>query len=161
MTRRVTRLAAVVAAALLVVGPLTESATGATAKEKALRRKINAYREEHGRKPLKMSAVLVKFAHKKAKKMAADGKFDPNADHSSAAQLQNYAESANCAGLAENIASTINTGDHTLDKIMDLWKSSSKHNANLLNKKWKKIGTGVFTDDKGRLWAVALFCDPL
>ncbi|MGH2723182.1 MAG: CAP domain-containing protein [Actinomycetota bacterium] len=157
--RKRTRTAAL-AAALLIIGPVTETATAATPKEKALRRKINAYRAEHNRKSLKMQAKLVKFAHKQAKKMAADGRFEPASDHSSPAQLTNYAQEAKCSSLAEIIASTIGSAPDTLDELMRQWQGSKPHNTIMLQKKWKKIGTGVFTDDKGRLWAVALFCKP-
>jgi uncharacterized protein YkwD len=157
---RASWLIAALAAASLIVGPLAHTASAATGKEKALRKKINTFRAKHDRKPLKMAPKLVKPAHKHAKVMAADGVFNPATDHSTGAQLLNYAQDAGCWSLAEIIASTIGTGNHILNTIMKQWKGSPDHKGIMLEKKWKKIGTGVFKDGKGRLWAVALFCSP-
>lgn len=158
--RRPTRVLAALAAALLFAGPLADNATAHDAKNKALRRQINAYRAEKGKGALKMNKSLKSSAHKQAVKMMEDGRFDPVADHSTSAQMTSYAKKANCSGIAEIIASTIVLGSDTLDAMMRAWKDSPTHNSIMLAKKWKKIGTGVHVDGDGHLWAVALFCKP-
>ena len=49
-------------------------------------------------------------------------------------------------------------GPDTLDAMIQGWKDSAPHNKTMLKKGWERIGTGVFEDEEGDLWAVVLFC---
>ncbi len=162
IVRRILAALAVTAVAFL---PAAESAlaTHSTDLEKALRRKINAYRAENGKATLGMKDILVTKARAQAVRMAADGEFDQVGDHSTSAQLTNYAKAGKCdtgpgSSIQEIIASTTVFEGKNLDTIVDEWKKSFTHNSIMLKKKWEKIGTGVHVDSAGERWAVALFC---
>lgn len=150
-------LAASVVGALAFL-PLAQPAGAghATTLEKQLRKKINAYRSSKDKPTLKMKDVLVTKARAQAEQMAADDQFDPIGDHSSERELTAYANAANCDTapfLAEIIAA-----EASLDRIIEGWKASRPHNKTMLKKAWERIGTGVFDDGDGTLWAVVLFC---
>lgn len=59
-------------------------------------------------------------------------------------------------GAGENIA--LNGGySEPYAKLMDQWKTSPGHNANMLNSTWTAIGVGVYTDTSGITWGVQVF----
>ena len=151
--RRMLAAAVIGALALLPVQPAT--ADHASPLEKQLRTKINAYRASKDKAKLKMKDVLVTKARAQAEKMAADGEFDPEGDHSSQRQLGAYIRAGGCDTkpfIAEIIASEV-----SLDRMLEGWKASTFHRKTMLKKGWERIGTGV-VEDHGTLWAVVLFC---
>ena len=61
-------------------------------------------------------------------------------------------------GAGENIA--LNSGyPAPYAKLMDQWKTSAPHNANMLNPKWTSMGVGVYTDASGITWGVQVFAE--
>jgi uncharacterized protein YkwD len=160
LTRRALAVAAMAVLSTMAFAP-PASADHATVKEKALRRKINDYRANNGASKLKMSDPLVTKARKHARDMASDNRFDPVNDHSSRTQLANYADAGNCDTnpvLAELIASTKGTNDHTVNQLLTQWKNSPTHDAALLNRDWETIGTGIHKDSNDVLWGTVLLC---
>lgn len=154
------RIAAVATAAVVALAPVADTATAAEPRplEKKLRRLINEYRTDKGRKALKMNDTLVGFARKHSKKMANEGRLS----HSTVQQMTNYWDKANCKffrtnPIAELVADS-KPKPHDVEDLLTKWQGSGDHNKQLLLKKWRKLGSGVVRDGKGVLWGTVLLC---
>lgn len=116
----------------------TDALTAGTldAEELAFLGLINDYRVSKGLGKLKVSIALTRAADFHSKDMAATGKFQHNSsDGTSFSDRVKRFYNCNCY-LGENLAVGYSTGQGVLDG----WKASAPHNANMLGQYYKVIG---------------------
>lgn len=118
-----------VAALMMVVSVSQTSAAdlGATAQAE-----ISRYRQRHGLYAVTVDARLMQLAQDHANAMARAGVLDHNAGGPFAARIARY----NPSVAAENIAA----GFRDFRSVLDIWKRSFGHNANLLKSGVTRIG---------------------
>jgi len=150
-------LATLLSAVLSVPAGAAEDETSAGFE--TVLRGTNDYREVNGVDRLvhdpRMSAVAQAWAERMASDYTNSGdlaaSFRHNPDMSS--QVPPGWE-----GVGENIA--FNSGwPQPYDKLLEQWRLSPGHNANMLNSRWTHIGIGTYQDDSGRTWGVQVFGD--
>jgi uncharacterized protein YkwD len=106
----------------------------------------NRQRAQRGLEPLELDPALCEYAQSHAKKMADKGLLV----HSS---MSNLAVRAGNGNVGENIA----WGQNSEEEVCDSWMNSSGHRANILSKRYKKVGFGVKEDERGRKYWCAVF----
>jgi uncharacterized protein YkwD len=123
-------------------------------EEQALLDLLNRYRAEQGSPPLTLDDRLTAAADWMSNDMAENGYFshvdslgrDPNA---------RVAAFGYPGGVGENLARShfFSTGQN----VLNAWKQSSGHNANMLNSLWNVVGIGrAYSADWGWHWAMDL-----
>jgi hypothetical protein len=113
---------------------------------------ISAYRKSHGLSAVTADAKLTELAHQQANAMAERRSMDHNVYASFSTRIAPYGSTS----AAENIA----MGTKTFRETLAIWKSSSGHNANLLNPSVTRIGLASASRDGTTYWALILAAPP-
>lgn len=106
----------------------------------------NRHREARGMEPLVLNEDLCEYAQNHAESMASKG----HLVHSSMSNLASVLGNGN---VGENIA----WGQTSEEQVCDAWIKSPGHKANILSKRYKKVGFGVKEDERGRKYWCAVF----
>ena len=101
---------------------------------------VSQYRRAHGLPAVKLDGALMAVAERQAQAMAKSGVMD----HSVAGSFASRVSSTPVAAAGENLA----RGTKTWAETIQLWESSSGHNANLLLSGATEIGVGVATNER-------------
>lgn len=114
---------------------------------------VNSARAERNLPPLEQDKRLNNLADKKAKIMAKE----ENLSHT-AGGYNSFSDLIKEAGIkylavGENIARNWRTPE----EVMEAWLNSSGHRANIMSKKFTKIGVGKAVNSKGDIYWVQLF----
>jgi uncharacterized protein YkwD len=110
--------------------------------------RTNSLRASRGLPALQENDTLTRKAEEWAQHMAATGRLE----HS---QLSADLGSLQWRSLAENVAYTSPTSD-TLRTLHEMLVASAGHRANMLGN-FNKMGVGVATDSRGRVWVAEVF----
>lgn len=113
---------------------------------KTLLEEHNRERVQRGIEPLSMDESLCEYARIHAEKMAEKGLLA----HSSMSRLSASAGNGN---VGENIA----WGQNSEEEVCGSWMRSPGHRANILSKRYKRVGFGVKKDERGRKYWCAVF----
>ena len=117
---------------------------------KAMVDALNTYRVENGLQPLVYSKRL---------ELAADGMTRDLWQRNFFAHInpdgQNPGDRAIAAGFCHKyVGENLAAGQRTVDAVMQAWKNSPGHNANMLESEYKYVGVSFSVDENGRLyWA--------
>lgn len=146
-------LAALAAAAVAMLAPLTASpsasaapvlATGSVAIERALLSEMNAARARHGRAPLRADAQLTRPARAHSGYLLRTGRFTHDGPGGAPFFKRLYAAgSAPSRSMSENIAQASGCGVGIARQTVGMWMASPGHRANLLNPRYRFVGSGV------------------
>ena len=128
---------------------LTLLATAAWADPQS---EISAYRKSYGLLPVTADAKLNELARQQANAMAERRSMDHNVYASFHSRIAPYGS----ASSAENLA----MGTKTFEETLAMWKSSSGHNANLLNPNVTRMGLASASRDGTTYWALILAAPP-
>jgi uncharacterized protein YkwD len=112
----------------------------------SLLREHNARRADKGLEPLVLDTDLCEYAQEHADKMAKKGLLV----HSS---MSNLGVRAGNGNVAENIA----WGQNSVEEVCRSWMKSPGHRANILGKRYKRVGFGVKEDERGRKYWCSVF----
>ena len=101
---------------------------------------INRYRQENGMAPLKVSGALAVAAQLHSEDMAAQNYFS----HTSL-DGRTFVDRIRQAGYTYNtwLGENIAAGYDTAQAVFEAWRSSTGHNANMLNSNFVVIGIGI------------------
>ena len=112
-----------------------------TAYEDEVIRLVNEYRAENGLNPLEKQTILSDNTDIRGYEIS--NLFS----HTRPNGLSCFSVLDNCGywGMGENIA----VGQRTPEAVMNAWKNSPGHNANMLNPNWKYIGVSTFQTNTG------------
>lgn len=132
--------------------------------EQAIVQETNAFRKEHGRKPLTVDEELTRATESFAEYMARTGKYGHTADGQKAAERVTDAGYEHCI-VRENIAYAFRTQgfstDELADQFMSGWKESPGHRRNLLARWITGIGVAVAkSEETDTYFAVQVFGQP-
>ena len=109
-------------------------------QEATLLAKINAYRQQNGLQPLKVSKALNVASYTLSYDMGKNNFFGHTGSDGSSMSQRMATEGYTYATLkGENIAA----GYATADAVFTAWKNSADHNKNMLNPNYKAIGIGM------------------
>jgi uncharacterized protein YkwD len=138
-------VAAAVAGILITGGPLPAPAGATTDSEEKLFHLINRARENHDRRPLRLSQTLSRKAHRHSARMADEGAIF----HHSC--LSCLVSSLEWDAIGENVGvgSTVRSVHRAL---MD----SRPHRRNILSRLFTRVGVGVVRSG-GRVWVTEIF----
>lgn len=144
---RATVLGLVGATALIAV-PLTQTAQASANQkyENSVFDNTNIQRKKHDRVSLKGSKCLDRFAERQAKKMADEQKMYHQ-------KLGPILEACDLSMVGENVAYGYPNGK----AAVTAWMKSPGHKANLLNKDYRIIAVGAYTDKDGRWYVAQVF----
>jgi uncharacterized protein YkwD len=118
-------------------------------------RLISAYRATHGLKPVAVDPVLMKIASVHADRMAKADTMSHVLPGEGSFQQRLVDGGFRAADAAENVAA----GQPTLPVVLEAWRKSPGHNANLLLPDVSKIGIALAIADHGRYkyyWSLVL-----
>jgi uncharacterized protein YkwD len=121
----------------------------ASASEDTLSRLLaehNRNRADKGLSPLVLEQKLCGYAQRHAERMASKG----HLVHSSMSSLAMVLGNGN---VGENIA----WGQDSEGAVCDAWMKSPGHKANIMSKRYNKVGFGVKEDERGRKYWCATF----
>ena len=156
------RMPVVVAVLLVAIMGVLPGATASAASSYApgvdyVYAATNDYRTASGVSALGFDTSLQAVAQAWAERMAADYAGGMTMDQAFRHNpIMTQQIPSGWLGAGENIA--MNSGyAEPFPKLMDQWKTSPAHNANMLNSKWTDVGIGVFTDSHGITWGVQVF----
>jgi len=116
---------------------------------------INAHRQARGRPPLTVDPRLNAIAAQTARELARRDKVKTQMHTTRGLARRLEAANYRAARASENLGG----GYPTLVTAVDGWKSSRRHNRNLLNREMTHMGIGLAVTDKGRLksfWVLLL-----
>src|SRR5262249_2603303 len=114
---------------------------------------ISVYRKSYGLSAVTEDAKLTELARQQANAMAERRSMDHNVYASFSSRISPYGSSGSAA---ENIA----MGTKTFAQTLEIWKSSSGHNANLLKPNVTRIGLASASRDGTTYWALILAAPP-
>ncbi len=128
-----------------------------TVDHQALLDAVNLYRQENGLEPLLYSKTLEQAADAMASDIVARNFFahvDPDGN--------SPVERALAAGFChEYVGENLATGYRDVASVMEGWKASEGHNANLLHSEYVFVGIGVVrTAQGGAVWVQDFAFDP-
>lgn len=106
----------------------------------------NRQRAQRGLEPLALDPGMSDYAQRHAERMVERG----HLYHSSMSRL---ASESGGSAVSENIA----WGQESETEVCDSWIKSPGHKANILGKKYKRVGFGVKKDERGRKYWCAVF----
>jgi hypothetical protein len=135
--------------AWIVVISLTLMSSAAWADPQS---EISVYRKSYGLSAVTEDAKLTELARHQANAMAEKRSMDHNVYASFSSRITPYGSGV----AAENIA----RGTKTFEETLAIWKSSSGHNANLLNPNVTRIGIASASRDGTIYWALILAAPP-
>jgi uncharacterized protein YkwD len=129
--------------------PAPSGSAGFQAFEAEVARLVNAFRMENGRKELKIKDSLNNAAEKHSVDMALNDFFSHTGSDGSRVGARVSEEGYNWRAVGENIAA----GQNTPQKVVDAWKGSSGHRANMLNDMWQDMGIdyAYLANDAGKV----------
>jgi uncharacterized protein YkwD len=129
--------------------PAPSGSAGFQAFEAEVVRLVNAFRAENGKKELKVKESLNNAAEKHSLDMALNDFFSHTGSDGSRVGARVSEEGYNWRGVGENIAA----GQNTPQKVVDAWKGSSGHRANMLNDMWQDMGVdyAYLANDTGKV----------
>jgi uncharacterized protein YkwD len=150
------------------LAPTTSSAVPArpivTAEQDVLER-LNAERESDNLPLLVVDAELNRYAAAWAEQMAQTGYA-----HSPSSRLSDIITQTGSGAIGENIhapepqcayAQCVAPSRVPTSGVLHVdWLNSSVHRNTMLERRWDRVGAGIFCDAKGRMWAVMLFASP-
>lgn len=117
---------------------------GHSAEERALADELfnllNAYRTEHGLAALARDEGLEQAIQGHCHHMAIHPFFQHTAPEAAIASPWTRAEMCGSSAHGENIAA----GQNTATDVMESWKNSPGHNANMLNPYYQRVGIGAY-----------------
>jgi uncharacterized protein YkwD len=119
-------------ASVALISVLTVSHAHATDVGAMAQAAISSYRKQHGLSAVSVDGRLMQLAREHAGAMARAGVLDHNVGGAFTSRIARY----NPSVAAENIAA----GFRDFSSVMDIWKRSSGHNANLLKGGVTRIG---------------------
>lgn len=106
----------------------------------------NRQRAKRGIDSLVLDDSLCEYAQAHSEKMADRGLLV----HSS---MSNLAVRAGNGNVGENVA----WGQNSEEEVCDSWMRSPGHKANILSKRFRRVGFGVKEDERGRKYWCAVF----
>lgn len=120
-------------------------------------RGTNDYRASKGIDRLVHDPRMSAVAQAWAEQMAADYASTPDVAFRHNPNMRSQVPSG-WESVGENIA--MNGGySQPYDKLLEQWRLSPPHNANMLNARWTHIGIGTYQDAAGITWGVQVFGD--
>lgn len=111
-------------------------------QEAAFLKLINDYRAEHGAKPLAASKALDTASYLHSADMAKNDYFEHDSPDGQTPEDRMADQGYDADATGENIAA----GYATAAKVFDVWRHSSGHNENMLDKEYRAIGIGLASD---------------
>lgn len=105
----------------------------------------NAFRQQHGLKPLRWNDRLAAAAQQHSQNMATQDFFAHQGLDGASAQARGSA-SGYLGGIGENIAA----GQPTPKAVVQAWINSPPHRVNLLDSRYREIGVGFFNNPSDR-----------
>ena len=138
------RLALLLAAPLLVLGL---AACDPTPEQDTVRRLVNETRRAHGLNALEDDPSVRLKAQGWADHLAATGSLA----HS---DLSGGLDHVPWVALAENVGRGA-----SIEQVHQTYLGSSRHRANVLDRRWERIGTGHAVGRDGRVYTVQIFVD--
>lgn len=156
--------AALLLAAVLVVAPArAQEASFASQVEARLLALANDLRAGQGLGPLERESRLDQAADHLAAYMAGAGRLDHRADGSTPAARVKERGYAYC-DLSENIAMEYASRGFTVERLASRlvqgWRDSPTHRANLLDRAVTQTGIGVARSAQGEYYATQVFARP-
>lgn len=135
-------------ATALVAVPLTQTAQASPNQkyETSVLVQTNKQRIKHDRVKLKGSRCLDKFAERHAKKMATEQKMYHQ-------DLGPILKACNLNMVGENVAYGYPSGK----AAVGAWMNSPGHKANILNKEYRVLAVGAYTDKNGTWYVAQVF----
>ena len=138
------RLALVLAAPVLVVAL---AACEPTPQQDAVRGHINESRRAHGVHAVSDDVTVRLKAQAWAEHLAASGSLS----HS---DLRSGLDAVPWVGIAENVGSGSSIG-----QVHESFMASSRHRANILDRRWDRVGTGHAVGGNRQVYTVQVFVD--
>lgn len=138
-------VAAATAGILVAAGPAASPAGATTSSEENLFAMINRARENHDRRPLRLSQSLSRKAHRHSARMAEEGRIF----HHSCLSCLLSAWDWDAIGENVGVGSTVRSVHRAL---MD----SRPHRRNILSRAFIRVGVGVVRSG-GRVWVTEIF----
>jgi uncharacterized protein YkwD len=130
-------------ATLFVTAPSAPAqASVRTNQRDRLLKLVNASRERHGLRPLRLDSALSDYAYRHSDNMCADFSL-----YHSTTLTARITSTTSASWWGENIAFA-----GSLKGIRRLWMRSAPHRENILNPHYRHAGVGVY-DGHGYLWA--------
>lgn len=115
---------------------------------------VNAYRSQHGLKPLQIQPQLQQAAVHQASLMAHHGQMK----HSFGGKTK-FRNRVRAVGFQGKAAENIAAGQPTLEEVVAAWMKSPGHRKNMLNRSYHSFGLAVQTNPNaqwGHYWAMVL-----
>ena len=138
------------AGALLLGGPLASHRAEAydfSEAQKRVRNKINNERETRGKPRLRLNGDLSRIAERHSREMAESG---------SLYHTSRLASRINRTGMDWRIiGENVGVGS-SIGAVHDAFMKSDPHRRNILDRRFRKIGVGVFGSG-GRVWITIIF----
>lgn len=113
-------------------------------KEKKMLKDLNAYRKKKGARPLKSNQNL----NRAAQWLSNDMQKKKYLSHSDSSGRSFDRRFRDCGYNGNNISENILKGANTAPKALKMWKKSSGHNQNMLNRDFTEVGIAK----KGKYW---------
>lgn len=114
--------------------------------ERRVVRHTNRERRAHGRRAVKRSSCLDRYAQRAANRIAANGRLVHQ-------DLQPVLRACGGRKVGENIAYGYRWPRH----VVTAWMESPGHRANVLEPGYRRIGVGVRRDRRGVVWVSQVF----
>ncbi len=130
--------------------PTPSAATTQDAMEQEVLRLVNEERGKAGLSPLTTNSQLTQATRLRAKELVSKYSHDRPDGRSCFSVLADFGLVYQTVG--ENIA----YGQESAKQVMNSWMNSQGHRENILNKDYKEIGIGAYTDNGTTYW-VQLF----
>lgn len=142
---------ALAASVALLVGPAAVPASASVSGnyELAVQKATNAERSKRNLSKLKHRECLDNYAEAQARRMAKKKKLY----HQS---LKPILKKCKLSAVGENVAYGYSSGK----KTTNAWMKSPGHKANIVNKRYTKMGIGAYRDSKGRWWVAQVLGRP-
>ena len=132
-----------------------EAARPGTVDAEAAARLISQYRVDHGLKPLKIDATLMKLAGEHAQRMASMDRMSHTLPGEGSFSQRIASGGFQASMAAENVAA----GQKTLAQVFEAWRKSPGHNANMLLPDVSLMGIALAIQPGGRYhtyWSLEL-----
>lgn len=144
-------VSALAASVALLVGPAAVPASASVSGnyELAVQKTTNAERSKRNLSKLKHRECLDNYAEAQARRMAKTKKLY----HQS---LKPILKKCKLSAVGENVAYGYASGK----KTTNAWMNSPGHKANIVNKRFTKMGIGAYRDSQGRWWVAQVLGRP-
>ncbi|KHL15825.1 uncharacterized protein YkwD [Mumia flava] len=117
--------------------------------ERRVVRHTNRKRTNRGLRGLRRSACLDRFAQRSANRIARNGRLTHQ-------NLRPVLDRCNAWMVGENIA----YGYVWPRRVVRAWMASPGHRANILQRRYRRIGVGMARDASGTVWVAQVFGQP-